>query len=154
MKHMKAFRILVTVLALGVVMSYSGCKKSSTSEPTQQKQLALLTQTWKISTVSLGGVDQTASWKGFTLTISGTYTSTTGTYNYTCASRPALSPWPASGTWTFGTDPITQITRTEDSLNMTYTATATTLQITFNYTGTGYSRVSNVAGNWIFNFTK
>ncbi len=162
-----AFRILITIVSLGVIFTNSGCKKSSPAETTQAKQLRLLSQTWKISTVSLGGVDQTAKWPGFQLTISGTSTSTT--YNYTCTGRPALSPWPAGGgtnslgTWSFGADPVTQIIRdpssTPDTLPMTYTVTAASgstkaaLSISFNFTGNGYTRVSNVAGAWVFNFT-
>jgi len=151
---MKPFRISTTVFSFGVILIFSGCGgKGSPAESTPDKQLGLLSQTWKVSSVTLDGVDQTSKWTGFQLTISGTKGATT--FNYTCASRPALSPWPASGTWTFGADPVTQIIRTEDTLPMTYTVTSTTptLQLSFKYTGNGYSRISNVSGNWIFNFT-
>lgn len=156
---MKAFRVLLVVISLGVIISYSGCGgKSSPSESTQDKQFGLLSaQVWKVSTVSLGGVDQTSSYPagGLQLTISGTKGQTT--FNYSCAGRPALSPWPASGTWAFGSDPVTQIIRDKGAANelaMTYTVTATTLQINFTYSGSGYTRTNNVSGAWVFNFTK
>ncbi len=155
---MKAFRILTTVVSFGIILVVSGCGgKGTPAESTQDKQLGLLSHTWKVSAVTLGGVDQSttsAPWTGFQLTISGTKGGTT--FNYSCASRPTTnSPWPASGTWTFGTDPVTQIIRTEDNLAMTYTVTATTLQINFHFTGTGYPgpRISNIGGDWVFNFT-
>jgi len=148
---MKEFRILTTVVSLGVILIFSGCGgKNTPAESTQDKQLGLLSHTWKVTTVTLGSVDQSSTWTGFTLTITGTKGATS--FAYSCAGRPALGPWPASGTWSFGTDPITQITRTEDTLPITYTVTATTLQLTFNYTGNGYTRFNNVSGNWVFSF--
>jgi len=154
---MKAFRILTTVVSLGLILIFSGCgSKGSPAESTQDKQLGLLSHTWKVSTVSFDTNDKTTDWPGFQLTISGTKGATS--FNYSCASRSSKpGPWPPSGTWAFGTDPVTQILRTEDNLTMTYTVSATTLQISFNFptTGTGYTgpRLSNVSGNWIFNFT-
>jgi hypothetical protein len=151
---MKAFRILATVFSFGVILIFSGCGGNSTPpESLSDKQLGLLTQTWKASSVTLEDIPQT-TWPNFQLTISGTKGVTTTPFSYSCTGRPTLSPWQASGTWKFGTDPVTQIIRIEDNLNMTYTVTATTLQIRFNFTGNGYpGRVSNVAGNWVFNFT-
>lgn len=154
---MKAFRILTTSVSIGVILIVSGCGgKSTPAESTQDKQLKLLSQAWKVSTVILDTNDKTGDWTNFQLTISGTKGATS--FNYSCANRSTkLGPWPASGTWAFGTDPVTQILRTEDNLNMTYTVTSTTLQIIFNYptTANGYTgpRVSNVSGNWTFNFT-
>lgn len=150
---MKAFRILTTGVSLGVILIFTGCGgKGTPAESTQDKQLRLLSQTWKASTVTLDTKDQSATWTNFQLTITGTKGNTT--FDYSCSGRPTLGPWPANGTWKFGTDPVTQVVRTEDNLTITYTVTETTLQMNFNYTGNGYSRVSNVSGNWIFNFTK
>src|SRR6187399_355366 len=135
---MKAFRILATAFSLGVILIFSGCGgKNTPAESTQDKQLALLSQTWKVSTVKFETNDVSTTWTGFQLTISGTKGNTT--FNYTSASRPTASgPWDASGTWKFGTDPVTQIIRIEDTVNMTYTVTETTLTLNFNYTGPGF----------------
>ena len=154
---MKAFRILTTVVSLGVILVFSGCGgKSSPAESTQDKQLGLLSHTWKIATVTKDGVDQSTAWTGFQLTLTGTKGQTS--FAYTCAGRPALSPWPASGAWAFDpADPVTKIIRDQGvtglELPLTYTVTATTLQVTFSYTGNGYTRVSSVSGSWVFNFT-
>ncbi|HLZ16930.1 MAG TPA: hypothetical protein VKQ08_07815 [Cyclobacteriaceae bacterium] len=162
---MKPFRLLLTVLSLGVIFSFSGCSGGGgAAESTPDKQFGMLSaKTWTASTVTLNGVDQSSTWTGFKLKISGTKGASTFSYNTTTGTRPALGPWPAGnnigglGTWAFGTDPVTQITRdpgaANDELPMTYTVTATTLTISFNYTGAGYAaRVSNLSGNWVFNF--
>ncbi len=150
---MKAFRILISIVSFSIILILTGCGgKNTPAESTQDKQLGLLSQTWKISSggsVTLDGNPQTA-WSGFQLAITGTKGGST--FNYTCTGRPPLGPWPASGTWKFGTDPVTQIIRIEDNLNMTYSVTPTTLQITFSYTGSGFTRVNQVAGTWVFNF--
>jgi len=151
---MKSARILTTVVSLGVILIFSGCGgKGTPAESTQDKQLGLLTHTWKVATVKQETTDVTTAWANFQLTISGTKGATT--FNYSSANRPStFGPWASSGTLTFGTDPVTQMIR-EDNLNITYTVTATTLQLNFNYTGSGYQgpRFSNVTGNWQFNFT-
>ena len=153
---MKAFRILITIITVGSLLAYSGCKpKGGTPETTQDKQLGLLSTTWKIFSVSQGGTDVTSSWKGFSVAITGTKGATS--FQYSCAGRPALSPWPASGTWAFGTDPVTQIIRDKGSVNdelaMTYSVNATKLQVGYNFPSTraGYTKVD---GDWVFTFNK
>jgi len=157
--NMKAFRTLITVVSLGILISYSGCSSSGgAAETTQDKQLGLLSKTWKVSTVTApNSTDQTTSWTGFQLTISGTK-SDTSTFKYSCVSRPTtvLGPWPANGKWHFGTDPTTQILRDPgvSQVPITYTLTATSLTLNFTYNGKGYQgpRVNEVAGTWIFVF--
>ncbi|MBS1949833.1 MAG: hypothetical protein JST37_02390 [Bacteroidetes bacterium] len=153
---MKHTFILLSGISVLAVLTFSGCSKSGGGETTQDKQFGLLSKTWTVSSVTLGGTDVTSSngwnWTNFTLTITGT----TGNYSYTCANRPSIpGPWPTSGTWTFGTDPTTQIVRDTGAnlLNMTYVinASASTLQLSFNFTGTGYTRVNNTTGQWVFN---
>ncbi|MBY0434841.1 MAG: hypothetical protein K2U26_12095 [Cyclobacteriaceae bacterium] len=130
--------------------SDSSCKKStSPGESIPDQQLKKISKTWKVTSVTLGGTQQT-NYTNFQLTASGTAGSTT--FGYSTTGRPALSPWPASGTFTFGTDPATQLTR-DDGLPVTYIVSETQLQLTFNYTGRGIGgRVGNVEGNWIMNF--
>jgi hypothetical protein len=148
---MKALRTFLSIAALGSVIAFSGCGgKGGNSEPLSDKQLGLLSKTWKVQDVKLDGNDSTAHWTNFQLTISGTKGQPT-TFQYSCAKRPPRSAWPASGTWTFGTDPATQIVR-DDGINIAYTidAAAKNLQLTFTYSGNGYTRVSNVSGAWTF----
>ncbi len=51
---------------------------------------------------------------------------TQATYSYTIAGRPDRSPWPAGGSWTFGSDIESQIVRdpgSDHELNISYTVT-------------------------------
>lgn len=141
------------LLMAGIVALALSCKKDNTPEPSlEDQQLAKLSKTWKANSVKKDGVDQTG-YGSFTLTISGTPGGSP--YGYTTAGRPALSPWPSNGTWVFGTDIASEITRdkgTADELPVTYTVSETTLQLTFQYNGNGYSRVDNVKGQWTMTF--
>lgn len=116
--------------------------------------MGLLSQTWKIKSVSLDGADKTSGYTGFTLVISGTPGASS--FVYTTSSRPATSPWLGSGTWVFGADPLSDIIRdkgTADELAMKYSVNDTQLQISFNFNGTGYqARTSVVKGAWIYVF--
>lgn len=85
---MKIFKAMLVVIALGSLLTYSGCKKNSGPGQTpQDAQLVRLSKTWKFSKVTLDGVDQTG-YTNFQLTISGTAGQTT--FGYTCSGRPAL----------------------------------------------------------------
>lgn len=158
---MKVARFFIAVIALGSLFTFSNCGDSKpAAEPAPDKQLRLLTQTWKLTGVTLDGVDQKSNYPNFTLTITGTKGAST--FNYAVAGRPALSPWKASGTWKFGTaaspnDVVSSITRdpdTADKLEMSYLVSdpAATLQISFSYQGSGYTRTDQVKGNWVFTF--
>ena len=64
-------------------------------------QIVKLSNTWKVITAMFNGTPQTG-YGNFRLTMSGTSGQTI--FGYSTSGRPALSPWPASGTFTFGTD--------------------------------------------------
>jgi hypothetical protein len=159
-------RMKITLKALGsflavvALLAYSGCGKDpAPAKSVEEQQLEKLVSTWNVSDVKLDGGSKTTDYTGFKLTISGTAGATE--FNYTTATRPTNSPWPSNGTWKFGTDPETQIVRdpasTTDKLDLTYALSAdgSQLKITFVFAGAGYpARVSNVKGQWEFNFTK
>jgi|GEM_PF-570982 len=164
---MKTFSSLITLAALSVLLIYSGCG-SKNSETLEQKNFKLFSnpynstaKTWKVDVnnsqygVSNNGVDNTQDWTNFTINFSGSADSTV--YHYTCSTnRPALSVWPSKGKWSFDSvNPTNTIDRDPltDNLQVGYVlgANGTTLQLKFTYNGTGYSRVENVQGTWIFN---
>src|SRR5258708_34335297 len=101
-------RALLSVALLGSVVIFLGCGgKGGNPEPLTDKQFGLLSKTWKLknpngNSVFLGSTDSTTHWTNFKLTISGTKGQPA--FNYSCAGRPPRSVWPASGTWSFGTD--------------------------------------------------
>lgn len=126
----------------------------------QDEQLKKLSQTWHATAVTFDSSPVTG-YESFTLTISGT--AGQDTFDYTTSGRPAgtPTPWPASGQWTFGTDFATLVIRSDYNLPVTYSVSATQLQLTFNYgdcDGAGTpcvpytGRTSNVAGQWSFTF--
>jgi len=146
-------KITLVAMVLGGFLLIQGCKKDSgPGESVEDVQLAKLSKTWRFSSVTLDATDQDG-YDNFTLTISGTAGNTS--FGYTAGGRPSTSPWPSSGTWSFGGTPETQIIRdpgTGDELAITYSVSDTQLQITFNFSGTGYpGRTSNVNGQWVFN---
>lgn len=147
---MKRNGLLFGVLFIGMTFLFSDCKKSSgPGQSPQDAQLVKLSKTWKVTgtnDVTLDGTPQTG-YSSFTLTVNGTAGQTT--FGYTTGGRPPLSPWAGSGTFTFGSDFATQLTR-DDGLALTYSVSDTQLQMTFNYTGNGFSRTNNVKGNWVF----
>ena len=154
---MKAFRILSLIGLIAVLLTYSNCGGDSPApEPVSDVQLAKLSKTWKVNTVSLDGTDRTAEYAAtnFQLVLTGTKGNTS--FGYTTSGRPSLSPWKSSGSWEFGSDPVTQMIRdkgTTDELAMTYAVTESTLDITFNFQKDGYSaRTGLVKGTWIFKF--
>jgi hypothetical protein len=156
---MKAVKFLFLVASVGVLFTFSNCGGDpKPSESDADKQLALLSKTWKLTSVTLdGSAVTTPSYTGFQLGITGTKGQTTFNYTTTFPGTRPLSPWKGSGTWEFGTSPLTMIVRdknlTTDKLDMTYTVSATQLTISFNFQGAGYtSRADVVKGNWVFNF--
>ena len=150
---MKIYKFLLSAALIGALLTYSGCSKESTPTVSlKDQQLKSLSQTWKCTSATLQGTAQTG-YTTFQLAISGTPGNST--FGYTTTGRPAgtkSSPWAGSGTFTFGTDPATQLTR-DDNLPVTYSVTATQLQLTFTYAGAGYDgRVNNVVGTWVYTF--
>jgi hypothetical protein len=161
---MKAFRTLLSVVVLGTMIAFSGCGGGGgNTEPVTDKQLGLLSKAWKVNPnggvlfgSGLNQVDSTSNWvnRPFILTITGTKGQTV--FNYTCTGRPPRSVWPASGTWSFTSNPTTGIVRdpgTSGELNISYSLpSSTSLQLVISgFTGSGYTRTENVSGDWTFN---
>jgi hypothetical protein len=150
---------VLSVVALALLLGYSGCKpKGEDPRPEAEVQFEKLSSTWKVGSggdVKLDGVSQKTAYKDFTLVLTGTPGASS--FGYTTSGRPALSAWPSSGNWTFGTTITSDIIRdkaTGKELPMTYTVTDTQLEITFDYSGAGEARTSKVTGRWIFTLTK
>jgi hypothetical protein len=157
---MKALKFFLLIASVGALFTFSNCGGGgSTPEPVADQQLAKLSKTWKLASVTLDGAAVTVpSYTGFQLTITGTKGQTSFGYATTFPSTRPLSPWKSSGTWEFGVDPLKNIVRdkniTTDKVDMDYTVTGTALTLLFNFQGAGYTtRTDVVKGNWVFNFT-
>lgn len=152
---MKSFKFLLAFIAVGALLTYSGCSKpSGPGQTPEDAQLAKLSKTWKCTAATLNNTSQAGYINNFILTIAGTAGQTT--FGFTTTGRAAsapLLPWQSNGNLKYGTDFATGLIRVEDNLPITYSVTDTQLQMTFNYTGAGIpARVGNVAGTWIFTF--
>src|SRR5688572_15060609 len=152
---MKLYNRMIVILGLtGIFLS--GCGDDETPSA-KAKQLNTISGTWEIASVTIDNVDVTSEYSAFELTLSGSASSEV--FAYGVVGRPGLSPWPAGGTWNFGSDLKSDLVRdpnTVDVLHMNYAVTKTQLTIEFMFTGLGYeaSRVNSVEGNWVYMFTK
>ena len=156
-------RVLSLVILAAVSLVYGGCKDDDDKKDSEEKQqLAKLSGSWTLQTATADDTDRTGDFTNLVLTLGGTYVEG-GTYNYSfTGTRNDPSPWPASGTWKFGTNKATEMIRDPGSSSeilMNYQVTETDLVISFtvpdgsSWAG-GSSRVRSVTGDWTFTFTK
>jgi len=155
---MKVLKSLVSLVAIAALVLFSNCGDDPAEPSVEEQQLAKLTKAWRVQSVykdSPTTGDRTAEYANFVLTLTGTPGA--ASFDYSTQGRPALSPWKASGKWSFGQSVETQIIRdpgTADELQMTYVVNENSLQVTFTFNGAGYTnpRVGVIPGNWVFNF--
>lgn len=143
---MKNIYKLVIILFIANLCLLSGCKKDEVQPETERIKGLLTSGNWQIQSVLVNNTDQTASFAGLELSFTDTGYSTTN----------GGAVWPASGTWTFVNESSTKIVR-NDGLEITLIeVTQTTLKLSLvNPTSTiGTGRLSSVAGEHQFNFTR
>ena len=151
------------LLILSAVILATSCKKDDAPDPTEKVQLNKLVGTWSVTSAELDGANRD-DFSTMKLVISGTFNSSApeGPYQYVVnGTRPNPSPWPAAGTWIFGDGEaaksiITRDAGTSDEVQMTYSTDGTTLTISLNVTGagwTGSARTEQVEGDWVFEFS-
>jgi hypothetical protein len=157
---MKRTQFLIVLALFAAAASFVQCGSDSSAPPDpKDEQLKKLTKTWKVcptpstcKAVTFNSAPVTG-YEGFQITM----TSIPGdpnNFNYATIGRPSgiKTPWDASGSFEFGTDFATVLKR-DDNILVTYSVTDTQLQMTFTYTGAGYTgRTSNVEGAWTFTF--
>ncbi|SMD33020.1 hypothetical protein SAMN04488029_1383 [Reichenbachiella faecimaris] len=150
MKHFLNFFKYSLFLSLVVAMvSCGGDDDGDEEDTTLADQAELLVQgTATVSSAKLDGNDGDIDWAGFTITFSGNQDG--GSYT-TNATGNQLLVWPASGTWAFGNDTGTVVTRDNDT-DMAFSVGATSLELTFDVDTSGSGRVLVVDGTWVFKF--
>lgn len=141
-----------TTLLIGLVVlsvTFTGCKKKN-EEPkpnkTDQVKSMLTGGKWTMQSVTVDGVDKTDVYAGLTVTFTSSgYTSTNG-----------APVWPASGTWFFQDDTGVLIGRGDGTSIVIENITQTNLKLDLSWpTNTlGSGRVSSVAGNHVFTFSR
>src|SRR6267154_1963038 len=100
--------ILYTLSLLIVAILAGGCGSKHNAPSTEEIQVNKLNTTWKFKSVVKDGVDE-PGYDNLKLTISGSASSKSNVY--AVAGRPGKSPWPAGGTWVFGSDVMTKLVR-------------------------------------------
>lgn len=146
-------KLLFVIAIIMMVLALVDCKsKGEDPGPSDQDlQLEKLTAAWTCTAATRDDVNQDG-YTNFKLNISGTAGS--DSFGYSASGRPSLSPWPASGTWKFGSNAGSELTRDTD-LPVAYSVTENQLELTFTYSGNGFNgRVTEVNGQWKFTFTK
>ncbi len=149
---------ILTIAAISIlVFTGASCNSDEPKLSPEEKQLNLLLETWKATSVTFDG-DVQNEYSNFEVTFSeGT---TSDAFKYAVANSPVeYSTWPKFGNVSFGGNVLTQLIRDEgttDELGMSYTVTESTLIIEFTFAGIGYpgGRVEALHGDWKFNFSK
>jgi hypothetical protein len=152
-KVQKIISNLTLVMTLLSAILLANCKKNEEEEPLTDQQLRKISFTWTAAAVTLDDVAQPA-YGNFKITCTRVMGSKT--FAYTTDGRPNLSPWPASGSFTFDeATPLTALKR-DDGLVANYQVSESALTVTFNYSMPGYpgSRANAVRGKWEFIFTR
>jgi hypothetical protein len=156
-------KILSAAILLTCAAMYSACDGGGGDgkSETEQQFDKLKALTWEFSSATLDGDDRSVDFPNLTLSVDGTFVPETGVYTYTLGgTTPDRSPWPRSGNWIFGTNPLSEIIRdpdTQDVIDMEYVVTETSLVLTFTIPPTsdgwnGGSRGKAVSGEWVFTF--
>jgi len=149
---MKRTKVLIILALFAGSVSFWQCGSDPAPAPDpQDEQLTKLSQTWRATVVTFNSTPVTG-YENFQITLSGT--AGQDVFNYSVTGRPSgtLTPWPASGTFTFGS-PFSEVIIRDDAIPVTYVVSATQLEMTFTYAGTGFTgRTSNVQGSWGFRF--
>lgn len=143
---MKA-NILKLFLAIGLISLFGiqSCKKDD-PKPTEVAQNQLIgdgNKTWKIQSVAVDGIDQTALFAAMTIKFSST--------GYTTSGGGVV--WPTPGTWNFVDDTATGFFR-GDGIQVQLIVSETSLKLSLPWTLAtfGGGRASSIAGAHVFTF--
>jgi len=135
--------LVITAIIMAVVSQVTSCTEDV---PETERVTSILTShSWKVSTVTVGGTDQTSLFTGFTISFTGT--------NYNPTNGGLV--WPSSSTWTFKDDTAKVLVRgdgLEVKLNEV-TETSLKMELTWNKSTLGPGRISSISGVHIFSMT-
>jgi hypothetical protein len=147
---MNKIKNIVLILLVGSVMLFPGCGGDKDPDPSggddeQTRVLGLLKSgTWKLKSLTVDGVDQTASFPNMTLKFTDT--------NYSSVNGKDV--WPASGTWSFTSDAATAFDRNDGTQVSIDAISATDMTLSLNWTTTklGPGRMQRIQGKNVFKF--
>jgi hypothetical protein len=145
--------LLVPVLALGLTQWMSCASDDTAPVSLEEQQRQKLVKQWVATSVTRNNVAQ-PEYTNFELVFTDLASEP---FTYQVANRPAWSPWPASGTWAFGDDPLRQLVRDPASaqeLELDYVISPRQLQLFFTFSKAGFAgRTQDIQGQWVFTFT-
>ncbi len=135
----------IAIIIIAILLTHCGGSKSNDPAPVTEPQRVtslLKTGTWKVQSVTVDGTDQSALFKGFTLSFT----------DAGFASVNGSAVWPSSGTWKFVSDQATSFTRDDGLVVTIQTVSSTQLIISLVWTKTtlGPGRVTSVKGTTVF----
>ena len=142
LKHGSHAFIILSVLSFLI-----GCSSDSDSSSAKEVATKMLTaHSWKLSTVTVDGTDQTSLFNNMTLSFTAnTFTTSNGGL-----------VWPSSGTWTFKDEEAMVIIRNDGlEINLIEVKDASlNMSLTWNKNTFGPGKVSSIAGVHIFKMIK
>jgi hypothetical protein len=145
-KILSSSTIIKKAFFVVIIFLVSTCGKQSQTDA-EKNTAALIGSgaSWSMSTVTVGGVDQTSTYSGMTLKFAATtYTTTNGRI-----------VWPAAGSWSFASSDGKLIKRS-DGVDVTVTSISNnSLVLEFDWANTTFGgRLSSISGHHVFNFTR
>ena len=152
MKRLSNLLAALVFASLVIFMSCGGGGDDPAPDPLQD-ELDNLTVSggWsQPSTVTTDGGTPDGIWDTFSLSFTGTLSGG----NYTVQNVPdGFSDVWANGSWSFGNDSGTVITKVQNGVttDMNATITGTQLRLEFDVTESG-ARTSGISGTWVFTF--
>ena len=149
-----ALRVLSLVILAGVATFYISCSKNDgPGKSDQDAQIEKLNGVWAVEAsndVTFNGSAASEDFTGFSLDIDGT--AGQDVLSYVVSGNLDPSPWPSSGTFTFGSN-VKETLNRDDGAVISYDVTDTQLILDFNYSDPN-GRVASVEGSWKFILTK
>jgi hypothetical protein len=145
---MKIFNSILTVIALGAVLTLAGCDmlQPPPPEPTgaEKNEELLKGGAWDLTSVTVNGVDRTSVYEGLTVSFSSS--------GFTATNGGAI--WPSNGTWSFNNDEGVTMTR-NDGAEISITEISETrlvLAMLWDKTTLGSGREKSVEGQHVLTF--
>ena len=135
-------------IILCVLPFLTGCGGGGSDSPSAKEVATkmLTANSWKLSSVTVDGTDQTSLFNNMTLNFAAT--------SFTASNGGLV--WPASGTWTFKDEEGKIIVRNDGLLITVMELNDASLQMSLTWASStiGPGRVSSIAGVHIFNMIK
>lgn len=149
-------RVLSLLAVVSSMVFFASCDKGEGNKTSKQdEQIEKLVGTWEAVDVDLDNTTPDG-YDDFKIVITGD--AGDDELGYTASGRPDPTPWPQTGSFSFGSNVLEDLIRDNDDLAIDYEVTGTTLTLSFTYEGDGFdgdvARTTEIGGDWTFTFQK